>query len=153
MTLNTATLRITPEILSLIAGIDAFKGAWRAIGRIAPERLSGLRRAATIESIGSFTTHDAQEVAGYAEAMEAVFGAYDDMTLTENHIRQLHRDLLAHSTEDERHRGFYKTLANHVEACDEAAKSLGVAFATATPFDTPRRMAELVAWAAGSRAS
>lgn len=50
--LNTATIRISPEILSLIAEIDEFKGAWRAIGRIAPERLSGLRRVATIESVG-----------------------------------------------------------------------------------------------------
>ncbi|CAN7756049.1 hypothetical protein LJR257_006682 [Ensifer adhaerens] len=53
--LNTATVRITPEILSLIAEIDEFKGAWRAIGRIAPERLSSLRRVATIESVGSST--------------------------------------------------------------------------------------------------
>lgn len=53
--LNTTTVRITPEILSLIAEIDEFKGAWRAIGRIAPERLSGLRRVATIESVGSST--------------------------------------------------------------------------------------------------
>ncbi len=55
MAFDTASLRITPEILSLIAEIDEFKGAWRAIGRIAPERLSGLRRVATIESIGSST--------------------------------------------------------------------------------------------------
>jgi Fic family protein len=174
MTLNTATLRITPEILSLIAEVDEFKGAWRAIGRIAPERLSGLRRVATIESIGSstriegarlsdreveallanirigsFTTRDGQEVAGYAEVIETVFGAYDAISLTENHIRQLHRDLLAHSTKDERHRGSYKTLPNHVEAFDEDGKSLGVVFETATPFDTPLRMAELVGWAAG----
>jgi hypothetical protein len=52
------TLVITPEILSLIAEIDEFKGAWRAIGRIAPERLSSLRRVATIESIGSSTRID-----------------------------------------------------------------------------------------------
>ena len=174
MPLDTSTLRITPEILSLIAGIDEFKGAWRAIGRIAPERLSGLRRVATIESIGSstriegsrlsdrevetllanirigsFNTRDEQEVAGYAEAMETIFSAYDSIPLTENHIRQFHRDLLIHSTKDERHRGAYKTLANHVEAFDEDGKSLGVVFETATPFDTPRRMAELVEWAAG----
>jgi Fic family protein len=174
MTLNTATLRITPEVLSLVAEIDEFKGAWRAIGRIAPERLSGLRRVATIESIGSstriegarlsnreveallanirigsFTTRDEQEVAGYAEVMETVFSAYDAIPLTENHIRQLHRDLLVHSTKDERHRGSYKTLPNHVEAFDESGKNLGVVFETATPFDTPRRMAELVRWAAG----
>lgn len=53
--LNTSAVRITPEILSLIAEIDEFKGAWRAIGRIAPERLSSLRRVATIESVGSST--------------------------------------------------------------------------------------------------
>ncbi len=174
MALDITTLRITPEILSLIAEIDEFKGAWRAIGRIAPERLSGLRHVATIESIGSstriegahlsdreveallanirigsFTTRDEQEVAGYAEVMETIFGAYDAIPLTENHIRQLHRDLLVHSTKDERHRGSYKTLPNHVEAFDENGKSLGVVFETATPFDTPRRMAELVEWVAG----
>ena len=53
--LNTDTFLITPEILSLIARIDEFKGAWRALGTLAPERLSALRRVATIESIGSST--------------------------------------------------------------------------------------------------
>lgn len=174
MALSTDTLRITPEILSLIAEIDEFKGAWRAIGRIAPERLSSLRRVATIESIGSstriegarlsdrdvesllanirigsFTTRDEQEVAGYAEVMETIFRSYEAIPLTENHIRQFHRDLLVYSTKDERHRGSYKTLANHVEAFDDEGKSLGIVFETATPFDTPHRMAELVEWLAG----
>ncbi|MQY46055.1 Fic family protein [Rhizobiales bacterium RZME27] len=170
-TLNTTTIRITPEILSLIAEIDEFKGAWRAIGRIAPERLSSLRRVATIESVGSstriegarltdreverllanvrlgsFTTRDEQEVAGYAEVMETIFSAYDAISFTENHIRQLHRDLLAHSTKDERHRGAYKNLSNNLEAFNEQGESLGIVFATATPFDTPRRTEELLAW-------
>jgi Fic family protein len=169
--LNTSTARITPEILSLIAEIDEFKGAWRAIGRIAPERLSGLRRVATSESVGSskriegarltdrevekllanirlgsFTTRDEQEVAGYAEVMEIIFSAYEAISFTENHIRQLHRDLLAHSIKDERHRGAYKTLSNNVEAFDEQCDSLGIVFETASPFDTPRRMDELIAW-------
>lgn len=173
MAFNASTLRITPEILSLIAEIDEFKGAWRAIGRIAPERLSRLRRVATIESIGSstriegarlsdrevesllanirigsFATRDEQEVAGYADVMETIFNAYDAIPLTENHIRQFHRDLLAHSDKDERHRGSYKTLTHDVEAFDEQGKSLCVVFETATPFDTPQRMAELVEWVA-----
>ena len=54
--LRTDSLHITPEILSLIARIDEFKGAWRALGTLAPERLSALRRVATIESIGSSTS-------------------------------------------------------------------------------------------------
>jgi Fic family protein len=66
--------------------------------------------------------------------------------ITENHIRQLHRDLLQHSTKDERHRGAYKTHTNHVEAFDANGESIGVVFQTATPFDTPRLMTELVEW-------
>jgi len=53
--LDLGTLRSTPELLSLIAEIDAFKGAWRAISWIAPGRLSRLRNVAAIESIGSST--------------------------------------------------------------------------------------------------
>lgn len=169
--LNTSTLEITPEILALIAEIDEFKGAWRAIGRIAPERLASLRRVATIESIGSstriegakltdreverllsnlevksFGSRDEEEVAGYADAMETVFAHWASITLTENHIRQLHRDLLKYSGKDERHRGEYKTLSNSVEAFGPDGKSLGVVFETASPFDTPHLMAELVGW-------
>lgn len=52
---KTDSLQITPEILSLIARIDEFKGAWRALGTLAPDRLAALRRVATIESIRSST--------------------------------------------------------------------------------------------------
>lgn len=165
------SLQITAEILSLVANIDEFKGAWRALGTLAPDRLSALRRVATIESIGSstriegsklsdreverllsnlqiksFKTRDEQEVAGYAEVMELVFSAWQDIALAENHIRQLHRDLLTYSDKDAWHRGNYKTTTNSVAAFDEDGKPLGVVFETATPFDTPHLMAELVAW-------
>jgi Fic family protein len=168
---NTGNLRISAKILKLIGGIDEFKGAWRAIGRIAPARLSALRRIATIESaasstriegakltdreverllsnldIQSFATRDEQEVAGYAETMETVFAHWAEIPLTENHIRQLHRDLLRHSTKDERHRGSYKTLRNDVAAFDADGKEVAVVFETATPFDTSRLMTALVVW-------
>jgi len=95
----------------------------------------------------SFKTRDEQEVAGYAEAMGLVFQAYEDLHLTENHIRQLHQQLLRHSNKDGRHRGAYKTVPNHVVAKDAQGKEIGVVFETATPFDTPREMEELVRWA------
>lgn len=164
-------LAITADMLALVGGIDEFKGAWRAVGRIAPERLSALRRVATIESAASstriegakltdreverllsnldiktFATRDEQEVAGYAELMETVFAHWSDIDLTENHIRQLHRDLLKYSTKDERHRGDYKTLANDVAAFGPDGTHLGVVFETTTPFDTPREMTALVDW-------
>ncbi|MFN0300301.1 MAG: hypothetical protein ACKVQU_08090 [Burkholderiales bacterium] len=63
-----------------------------------------------------------------------------------NHIKQLHRDLLIYSEKDTRYRGSYKTSTNSVAAFDENGKQLGVVFETATPFDTPRLMTELVTW-------
>ena len=164
-------IQITPEVLTLIAEIDEFKGAWRALGTLAPDRLSALRRVATIESIGSstriegsklsdrevevllgkleiksFASRDQQEVAGYAEAMELVFRSWEAIGITENHIKQLHRDLLQYSEKDMRHRGNYKTTPNSVAAFDESGKQMRIIFETATPFDTPRLMQELVAW-------
>ena len=169
--INTETLNISPELLGLIAEIDEFKGAWRALGTLAPERLSALRRVATIESIGSstriegnkltdsevekllsnlsvhsFASRDEQEVAGYAETMEQIFQSWEYIPLTENYVRQLHRDLLRHSDKDERHRGNYKTSPNNVVAFDAQGQQIGVVFETATPFDTPQLMGELLEW-------
>ena len=169
--LRTESLHITPEVLNLIARIDEFKGAWRALGTLAPDRLSALRRVATIESIGSstriegsklsdrdvekllsnlaiqsFETRDEQEVAGYAELMDLVFSAWRDIPFNENHVRQLHQILLRHSEKDARHRGQYKTNSNSVAAFDENGVQLAIVFETASPFDTPRLMTELVVW-------
>ena len=178
MVIRSDSIHINPEMLGLVASIDEFKGAWRALGTLAPDRLSALRRVATIESIGSstriegsrlsdreverllsnlqsgsFATRDEQEVAGYAEVMELVFSSWADIALTESHIRQLHRDLLIHSEKDARHRGSYKTASNNVTAFGEDGEVLGVVFETATPFDTPRLMTELVTWFNEERAS
>lgn len=164
-------ITVTQDVLKLIAEIDEFKGRWEALKSMSPERLRELRKVATIESVGSstriegakltdrqvetllsnlkstsFRTRDEQEVAGYAETMDTVFQAYEDMRITENHILQLHQTLLRHSHKDERHRGDYKKLDNHVVAINEHGQEIGIVFETATPFDTPREMEELVRW-------
>lgn len=98
--ITLSTLPNTPEVLNLIAEIDEFKGARKALGTLAPERLRALRHVATIETvgsstriegsklsdreverllsnlqIGSFASRDEQEVAAYAEVMETFFQA------------------------------------------------------------------------------
>ena len=163
--------RISSEILSLISTINEFKGAWRAYGTISPERLNALKHVATIESIGSstriegsklsdreveklmeglsstsFESRDEQEVAGYAKVMALVFTSWEYIPFNENHIQQLHRDLLTYVDKDEGHRGKYKTHENKVVARDTNGKVIGIVFETASPFDTPRLMADLVAW-------
>lgn len=165
------SVKITKKMLNLIAGIDEFKGAWKAIGNLAPERLHALKRVATIESIGSstriegvkltdgeieqllsgldkksFESRDEQEVAGYSDVMNTVFESFREIPFTENHIKQLHKMLLQYSAKDIRHRGEYKKMSNHVEAFDHAGKSLGVIFETASPFNTPENMRDLFQW-------
>lgn len=163
--------QLPSDTVNKIAEIDEFKGRWDALKNIAPDSLSKLQRIATIASIGSstriegsqlsdaqvnellsnidrksFRTRDEQEVAGYADAMELIFESCDEITITENHIRQLHGMLLKHSTKDTRHKGEYKKFPNNVEAFDADGKSVGVIFRTMEPFDTPFCMEKLVEW-------
>lgn len=174
--IRTDSIEITPEILRLVARIDEFKGAWRALGKLAPDRLALLRRVATVESIGAstriegsrltnreverllanlridrFDTRDEQEVAGYAESMELVFESWADIPYSENHIAQLHGILLRHSEKDAWHRGRYKQMPNSVAAFDERGGQVAVVFETATPLATPGLMADLVRWVEASR--
>jgi Fic family protein len=164
------------RLVKVIGEIDEFKGRWAALGNLAPERLSVLKRIATIESVGSstriegvrltddqierllsgvrvtsFRSRDEEEVVGYA--VELIYASYPEIVLTENTILQLHGVLLKHSSKDQRHRGAWKTLPNRVEAFDENGRSIGVIFETATPFDTPRLMNELVTWTSEAIAS
>src|SRR3990167_854878 len=169
--LQIKNILITPEILKLIAELDEFKGRWQVMEHLGSERLSILKKSATIESVGSstriegvtltdveiehllsglgrksFTSRDEQEVAGYADAMDMIFASYKNISITENHIKQLHGVLLKYSEKDEDHRGEYKKITNHVEAFGVDGKSLGVVFQTATPFETPLMMKALVDW-------
>jgi Fic family protein len=164
-------IKLGHKTLKLIAELDEFKGKWAATSLLAPERLSSLKAVATIESIGSstriegvklsdseiekllggigkhsFISRDEQEVAGYAEVMNLVFSSFEELQLSENHIKQLHSVLLKFSSKDERHRGEYKKFPNNVEAFDTDKKSLGIVFETTSPFDTPREMSELIEW-------
>lgn len=168
---NIETIQITSVFLNLIAEVDEFKGAWRAMGSLAPDRLSALRHVATIESVGSstriegsglsdrdverllanlditsFDSRDEQEVAGYAEVMQTVSESWNLIPVSENHILQLHRNLLVHSQKDEWHRGMYKTSSNRVAAFDDAGREVAVVFDPVSPFDTPRLMGELIVW-------
>jgi Fic family protein len=169
---------ITQELLLLIAEIDEFKGKWRALNTLAPDRLAALRKIATIESVGSstriegarlsdrqvqellsnigqqsFTTRDEQEVAGYAEVMDSIFASWESIPFSENYIKQFHKMLLKHSPKDDRHRGEYKKFSNSVQAFDADGNSLGIVFETTSAFDTPRQMTEIINWTAVGVAS
>lgn len=166
--INLNNIHITPEMLNIITEVDEFKGSWNVLEQ-QPDKYKHLKKIATIESIGSsnriegntltdkqvetvlanlkrqsFATRDEQEVAGYADLMENIFDNYEVIPFNENYIKQLHKILLSYSSKDERHRGKYKTLANSVAAFDAEGKEIGIIFETATPFETPQLMRELI---------
>lgn len=168
---KSTNIKVSQKILQKISKIDEFKGEWKAFGRLSPEQLTELKKVATIESIASstriegsklsdqevsqlmtnlsissFNSRDEQEVAGYASVMETIFSSWEDISLSENILKQLHKELLRFSHKDEAHRGKYKTLSNNVVAFDSNGNNVGIIFETATPFDTPRRMNELLEW-------
>ena len=165
----TLTPAEVAELTRLLGEIDEFKGLWRRLGEIRAERLASLRQVTTVESAGSstrieggqlsddevarvlqglrvdsFRERDEAEVRSYAELLQTIFDHHADIPLTENHIKQLHKILLRHVEKDERHRGEYKKFENNVEARYPDGR-VEVDFVTATPFDTPRLMKELVA--------
>lgn len=162
---------ISLNLLNIIAELDEFKGAWQQLGRTDPDRLSGLRTVATIESIGSstriegakltdmevrqllsgiekasFRTRDEQEVGGYAFVCEKIYEHYSTIPFNENTIKQLHIWLLQYSDKDERHRGEYKKIPIRIEAFNSEGKNCGVIFETSSPFETPRQMQQLISW-------
>ena len=169
---NIKNINITPEMLTKIAEIDHFNGTWQgSFCNVSKEQLKIMKRVATIESVGSsnriegnqmsdteveklfseidkksFQSRDEEEVAGYADLINIIFDNYQDIPLSENYIKQLHQILLRYSVKDERHRGEYKKDSNRVAAFDAKGHEIGSIFETATPFDTPRLMKDLVEW-------
>lgn len=162
---------ISPEMVNLIAEIDEFRGAWQQMHQLAPDRLSALKKIASIESIGSstriegaklsdkkialllshidtasFQTRDEQEVAGYAFACEKILEHFKEIPIAENAIKEMHVWLLKYSKKDERHRGEYKKIPIRIEAFDSDGNSLGILFQTTSPLETPIKMHELILW-------
>ena len=160
---------MTPRIVKLIAEIDEFKGYWGGMESLSSQTLSSMQILATIESIGSstriegaklsnrqvaalldgldinsFRSRDEQEVAGYARAMKMIHDSFQEIELTENNIKYLHKVIMQFSTKDSWHLGKYKKHPNHVAAFDSEGNQIGIIFKTATPLDTPWLMEKLV---------
>ena len=164
-------IEITPQMLSVISELDTFKASWGGFSALQPEQLKKLKKISTIESIGSsnriegnklsdeeveqllsriqkksFKNRDEEEIAGYAELMNLIFDSHEVIPLTENYVKHLHKILLQFCENDASHRGEYKKLSNSVSAFDANGKEIGVIFETASPFETPMLMEELVVW-------
>jgi len=134
-------LDIDWKLIKLISEIDRFDANWTAIERKEGQSLKELKSIATVRSVGAsnriegnrmsdeevdvllqkiditnLTDRDSQEVVGYFEVLDLISESYENISVTENHIKSLHNSLMKYSTKDEWHKGNYKLHSNAVEA-------------------------------------
>ncbi|MCA0428321.1 MAG: Fic family protein [Bacteroidetes bacterium] len=134
-------LKIDWKLIKLISEIDRFDAKWTAIERREGLTLRELKSIATVRSVGAsnriegnrmsdeevdvllqkidtknLTDRDSQEVVGYFEVLDLISESYENIGVTESHIKSLHNSLMKYSAKDEWHKGNYKLHSNAVEA-------------------------------------
>lgn len=157
--------------MGLVSQIDRFDASWSSIEKKEGNSLKELKSIATIRSVGAstriegskmsneevdvllqnidvtkLTDRDSQEVAGYFDVLDLVSDSFQNIPLTENGIKNLHKTLLRYSEKDKWHRGDYKQHSNAVEAnLPDGSKQ--IIFRTTAPgFPTQDAMRDLVLW-------
>jgi len=138
---HTFFLNINWKLIRLISQVDRFDASWSAIEKKEGQSLKQLRTIATVRSVGASTRiegssmsdeevdvllkdidvtkivdRDSQEVLGYFEALDLMSESYEDISISENSLKNLHNILLKYSEKDEWHKGDYKQHSNAVEA-------------------------------------
>jgi len=134
-------LNIDWKLINLISEIDRFDANWTAIERKEGQSLKELKSIATVRSVGAsnriegnkmsdeevdvllkkfditkLTDRDSQEAVGYFEVLDLISESYENISLSESHIKSLHNSLMKYSAKDQWHKGNYKQHSNAVEA-------------------------------------
>jgi Fic family protein len=134
-------LNIDWKLINIISEIDRFDANWTAIERKEGQNLKELKSIATVRSVGAsnriegnrmsdeevevllqkiditkLTDRDSQEVVGYFEVLDLISESYQNISLSESHLKSLHNSLMKYSAKDQWHKGSYKQHSNAVEA-------------------------------------
>jgi len=168
---HTFTINIDWELIRLISQIDRFDASWTSIEKKEGQTLKQLKSIATVRSVGASTRiegskmsneevgvllkviditkiedRDSQEVVGYFETLDLISDSYDDISITENSLKNLHNILLNHSEKDGWHKGDYKQHSNAVEAqLPDGTKQI-IFKTTDAGFPTEDAMRQLIDW-------
>ena len=164
-------LNIDWKLINLISELDRFDANWAAIERKEGQSLKELKSIATVRSVGAsnriegnkmsdeevdvllqkmditkLTDRDSQEVVGYFEVLDLISESFENIELTESHIKSLHNSLMKYSAKDQWHKGNYKTHSNAVEASfPDGIRQ--IIFQTTEPgFATENATRELLNW-------
>jgi len=114
-----SAITISLELLSLVAGVDEFKGRWEALGQLVPSRLQALQRIAAIEAVaaaarmkgtlcsdrqigefisgsspGPFSRQEQELINGYYLVRKLINESYGQISFIGSHVRQMHELLM-----------------------------------------------------------
>jgi Fic family protein len=96
--------------------------------------------------ITKLTDRDSQEVVGYFEVLDLISESYQNINLTESHLKSLHNSLMKYSAKDQWHKGNYKTQSNAVEASFPDDTKQIIFQTTDVGFATEDAIRELLNW-------
>jgi len=164
-------LNIDWKLINLISEIDRFDANWTAIERKEGQSLKELKSIATVRSVGAsnriegnkmsdeevdvllqeiditkLTDRDSQEVVGYFEVLDLISESYEGISVTENHIKNLHNSLMKYSAKDQWHKGNYKMHSNAVEASFPDGIRQIIFQTTEAGFATEDAIKQLINW-------
>ncbi len=164
-------LDIDWKLINIISEIDRFDANWKAIERKEAQSLKELKSIATVRSVGAsnriegnrmsneevevllekigikeLTDRDSQEVVGYFEVLDSISESFEDISVTESHIKSLHNSLMKYSAKDEWHKGNYKVHSNAVEASFPDGTKQIIFQTTEAGFATDEAMQQLLNW-------
>lgn len=165
------SLNIDWLLINLISEIDRFDANWTAVERKEGQSLKELKSIATVRSVGAsnriegnkmsdeevdvllrklditkLTDRDSQEVAGYFEALDLISESYENISVTESHIKSLHNTLMKFGDKDKWHKGNYKAHSNAVEATFPDGTRQIVFQTTEAGFATEDAIRRLIDW-------
>lgn len=168
---HTFSLNIDWELIRLISQIDRFDASWTTIEKKEGQSLKQLKTIATVRSVGASTriegskmsddevevrikeidiakivNRDTQEVVGYFETLDLISESYEDISITESSLKNLHNILLKYSKKDEWHKRDYKQHSNAVEAKLSDGTSQMIFQTTEAGFPTQDAMRILIDW-------
>jgi Fic family protein len=171
--IHTFQLDIDFKLLNELSGIDRFGGSWSIIEKREGYRtLKQLKSIATVDSVGASTRiegskmtndevralifnnikieklveRDQQEVIGYFNVLDVISESFQDITISESSIKNLHNILMKYSEKDQWHKGNYKQHPNSVEAKNPDGTKTTIFETTPPGFETENAMRLLVGW-------
>lgn len=167
--MKLVSIPITQDILNAIAEIDEFKGSWRLLGKLSPDRLKQLQKTALIKKVTAlmqadgyhvyetqvievlrslnsehFNSEESGVAAGLLFVLQEIAAHATHIACSHTGIKQLHRWLCRYNKSEKELAGQYKKRPNNVISDTQESAISCILMNTALPYQTEAMVDELL---------